>query len=69
MDRRGFYGDTFSIGFGDFFTAKKREEAKAYGVETPFSQAKKFYRQQAGLTGWLDSKHKAISSLNHSFIH
>ena len=24
MDTNGFYGDTFSSGFGDFYTAKKR---------------------------------------------
>ena len=23
MDNRGFYGDTFSSGFGDFYTAKR----------------------------------------------
>ena len=23
MDGRGFYGDTFSSGFGDFYTAKR----------------------------------------------
>ena len=23
MDTKGFYGDTFSSGFGDFFTAKR----------------------------------------------
>lgn len=75
MDTNGFYGDTFSSGFGDFYTAKKREEAKAYGVETPFSQAEKFYRREAGLTGWENSKYKVtvqspvISSLKHTFIH
>ena len=24
MDTNGFYGDTFSSGFGDFYTARKR---------------------------------------------
>ena len=25
MDGRGFYGDTFSSGFGDFYTAKRSD--------------------------------------------
>ena len=66
MDTNGFYGDTFSSGFGDFYTAKKREEAKAYGVETPFSQAEKFYRGEAGLTGWENSKYKVTVQ---SYLH
>lgn len=61
MDTNGFYGDTFSSGFGDFYTARKRDVAQVYGVETPFSQAEKFYQSQpklTGLTGWENSKYK-----------
>ena len=61
MDTNGFYGDTFSSGFGDFYTARKRDVAQVYGVETPFSQAEKFYQGQpklTGLTGWENSKYK-----------
>ena len=28
MDGRGFYGDTFSSGFGDFYTAKRSDIAR-----------------------------------------
>ena len=27
MDTNGFYGDTFSSGFGDFYTAKRADKA------------------------------------------
>ena len=74
MDTNGFYGDTFSSGFGDFYTARKRDVAQVYGVETPFSQAEKFYQGQpklTGLTGWENSKYKVsqicpgYSSINY----
>ena len=28
MDTNGFYGDTFSSGFGDFYTAKRSKSIK-----------------------------------------
>ena len=28
MDTNGFYGDTFSSGFGDFYTAKRSGETQ-----------------------------------------
>ena len=39
MDVNGFYGDTFSSGFGDFYTAKKRvpKEIK-YGQKDPYER-------------------------------
>ena len=37
MDTNGFYGDTFSSGFGDFYTAKKRDLSEVYGRDSPFS--------------------------------
>ena len=45
MDTNGFYGDTFSSGFGDFYTAK-RSLGPTGGKETPFSEARKFYSQE-----------------------
>lgn len=30
MDTNGFYGDTFSSGFGDFYTARKRNPGESY---------------------------------------
>jgi len=41
MDTNGFYGDTFSSGFGDFYTAKRSPRLE----ETPFSGANQFYNQ------------------------
>ena len=63
MDTNGFYGDTFSSGFGDFYTAKKRDPsagagAVRYGGETPYSQADKFYNAQPGLSAWGQAKLK-----------
>ena len=61
MDTNGFYGDTFSSGFGDFYTAKKRDpsdERLRYNGETPYSQADKFYSAQPGLSAWGERKLK-----------
>ena len=61
MDTNGFYGDTFSSGFGDFYTAKKRDpsdEKLRYNGETPYSQAEKFYSAQPGLSAWGEAKLK-----------
>ena len=65
MDTNGFYGDTFSSGFGDFYTAKKRGPSEVsevlaarYNGETPFSQADKFYSAQPGLSAWGDARLK-----------
>ena len=61
MDTNGFYGDTFSSGFGDFYTAKKRDPFAGLGSyhgETPFSQADKFYSAQPGLSAWGEAKIK-----------
>ena len=61
MDTNGFYGDTFSSGFGDFYTAKKRDPfvgLGSYHGETPFSQADKFYSAQPGLSAWGEAKIK-----------
>ena len=61
MDTNGFYGDTFSSGFGDFYTAKKRgpsEGREGYNGETPYSQADKFYSAQPGLSAWGQAKLK-----------
>ena len=47
MDTNGFYGDTFSSGFGDFYTAKRSPGmGSAGGKETPFSEAEKFFNIQ-----------------------
>jgi len=48
MDTNGFYGDTFSSGFGDFYTAKRSNpgvESISNSVmdQSPFSKANKFY--------------------------
>ena len=48
MDTNGFYGDTFSSGFGDFYTAKRSNpgvESMSSSVmdQSPFSKANKFY--------------------------
>jgi len=48
MDTNGFYGDTFSSGFGDFYTAKRSNpgvESISSSVmdQSPFSKANKFY--------------------------
>ena len=48
MDTNGFYGDTFSSGFGDFYTAKRSNpglESISNQVmeQSPFSKASKFY--------------------------
>ena len=62
MDTNGFYGDTFSSGFGDFYTAKKRAPSEMvagrYNGETPFSQAGKFYSAEPGLSGWGEARLK-----------
>ena len=54
MDTNGFYGDTFSSGFGDFYTAKRGGVGAGAGAgaglleETPFSQSAKFYNTVPG---------------------
>jgi len=52
MDTNGFYGDTFSSGFGDFYTAKKRmsglEEPNLREVHIPGPQP--VYQQVPDLT-------------------
>ena len=54
MDTNGFYGDTFSSGFGDFYTAKRGGGGAGAGAgaglleETPFSQSAKFYNTVPG---------------------
>ena len=54
MDTNGFYGDTFSSGFGDFYTAKRGGGRAGAGAgaglldETPFSQSAKFYNTVPG---------------------
>ena len=50
MDTNGFYGDTFSSGFGDFYTAKRGGGGAGAGLleETPFSQSAKFYNTVPG---------------------
>ena len=67
MDTNGFYGDTFSSGFGDFYTAKKRDPSQMGGLryngETPFSQAAKFYSAQPGLSAWGEAKLKVARFL------
>ena len=42
MDTNGFYGDTFSSGFGDFYTAKRSKLEEGLD-NNPFSQQEKFY--------------------------
>ena len=42
MDTNGFYGDTFSSGFGDFYTAKRSKLEESLN-NNPFPQAEKFY--------------------------
>ena len=48
MNTNGFHGDTFSGGFGDFSTAKKRNPALETTAwqETPFSGSNQFYKQE-----------------------
>ena len=48
MNTNGFHGDTFSGGFGDFYTAKKRNPAleSTAWKETPFSGSNQFYKQE-----------------------
>ena len=54
MDTNGFYGDTFSSGFGDFYTAKRGGGGAGASAgaglldETPFSQSAKFYNTVPG---------------------
>ena len=48
MDTNGFYGDTFSSGFGDFYTAKRSNQvlegiSNSVMDQSPFSKASKFY--------------------------
>ena len=46
MDTNGFYGDTFSSGFGDFYTAKRTPDLVRSGVkETSFPEAENLYLQ------------------------
>ena len=35
MDTNGFYGDTFSSGFGDFYTAKRAPWEKSVDDKSP----------------------------------
>lgn len=58
MDTNGFYGDTFSSGFGDFYTAKKRDLSDVYGRDSPFSDPENVYNDQPELTDWENSKFK-----------
>ena len=67
MDTNGFYGDTFSSGFGDFYTAKKRGDPSGgagqvrYSGETPYSQADQFYNAQPGLSAWGQARLKVAT--------
>ena len=35
MDQNGLYGDTFSLGFGDFYTAKRAPWEKSVDDKSP----------------------------------
>jgi hypothetical protein len=48
MDTNGFYGDTFSSGFGDFYTAKRAEPQPPEGIV--FSKLQRFLKHKAGIT-------------------
>ena len=60
MNTNGFHGDTFSGGFGDFYTAKKRSPAleDTAWKETPFSVSNQFYKQDPDYTFYPHHKFK-----------
>ena len=61
MDTNGFYGDTFSSGFGDFWTAKRSKSITAKKRDLSderYSQTDKFYNAPADLSAWPQSKFK-----------
>ena len=67
MDTNGFYGDTFSSGFGDFYTAKRTPVLVRSGVkETSFPEVENLYSLEPDFAFFAHHKLKVEIVENYS---